>query len=213
MNIFAKQNIAEAYDAYYQTEFGKKVDEIEIKLVAGLLEHVSSTSIIELGCGTGHWTEFFISKGFSVKGIDNAEAMLNIARAKNINADFLLADSTNLPFETGSQPMVSAITMVEFVDDQDQVAKEIYRILAPGGWLLLGSLNKESVLGKNQAQDEVFQHADMLDAEALHQLFDPLQVVAQSNGIYLNDRFDILDGSPSASDFEPVFIATLFQKT
>jgi len=59
--------------------------------------------MLELGCGTGHWTQFFCEEGFQVTGVDESEAMLERARAKNIaGARFLQADAGNLPFRDQS---------------------------------------------------------------------------------------------------------------
>jgi ubiquinone/menaquinone biosynthesis C-methylase UbiE len=213
MNIFTKQNIAEAYDAYYQTEFGKKVDQIEKQMVSSLLQQLRCRTILELGCGTGHWTEYFIQQGFQVTGIDNAQSMLSIAKTKNLPTDFICADAEDLPFAPKSQSMVASITMLEFVDHPKLVAAEIDRILQPGGWLLLGSLNKRSALGENQEQDEVFRHANLFELEQIPKYFSTFTQIAQQCGIHLNNQYEILDGSPATSDVEPVFIATLFQKT
>jgi len=57
MNVFIKEEIADDYDAYYQTPAGKEIDAIEEKLIADALQKVPKGKMLELGCGTGHWTE------------------------------------------------------------------------------------------------------------------------------------------------------------
>lgn len=212
MNVFLKEKIAQEYDAYYQSAFGKKVDVIEKKMFSELLEQISATSLLELGCGTGHWTAFFADQGFNVTGLDNSEAMLSLARSKGIDAEFILADSEALPFEAESQQVVASVTMLEFVDTPDKVATEIHRILKPRGWLLLGSLNENSVLGQTKGNDEVFKHANMLTSHQIKQAFHRLKFISQKSGVYLSPEFEILDGINHTQDVEPVFFATLFQK-
>ncbi|MFW5886969.1 MAG: class I SAM-dependent methyltransferase, partial [Bacteroidota bacterium] len=148
MNIFQKTKIAQDYDDYYLTDFGKQVDRIEKEMISGLLNEIPKGEMIDLGCGTGHWTHFFTEKGFRVKAVDASEAMLNIARNKKINADFIQADSEDLPFEDESQSLIASIAMLEFVENREKAIKEIYRILKTGGWFILGGLNADSVPGR-----------------------------------------------------------------
>jgi len=110
MNVFIDKKISEDYDNYYSTEFGKKVDEIEKKLITELLIGLPKANMLELGCGTGHWTEFFVNQGFNVIATDISELMLNIAKKKNINAEFLIADAENLPFDKENFKLISTIT-------------------------------------------------------------------------------------------------------
>ena len=82
MNVFNNPEIAGKYDNYYQTDFGKKVDEIEKNLVLSLISDIPRGVMLEVGCGTGHWTRFFIDQGFKLTGIDISESMLQIVKKK-----------------------------------------------------------------------------------------------------------------------------------
>jgi hypothetical protein len=57
-NIFLDPSVATAYDNYYLTDAGKRIDEIEKQLISSHLSSISRGSLLELGCGTGHWSEF-----------------------------------------------------------------------------------------------------------------------------------------------------------
>jgi len=73
--------------------------------------------MLELVCGTGHWTTFFCEEGFRVTAVDTSEAMLSEAKKKDIGcATFLHADAANLPFADESFSVVASITMLEFVE-------------------------------------------------------------------------------------------------
>jgi len=61
MNIFEKESAAEQYDRYYETEFGRAIDALEKKEISKYLEKIPRQAMLELGCGTGHWTKFFSS--------------------------------------------------------------------------------------------------------------------------------------------------------
>lgn len=212
MNVFLRQDVAENYDNYYKTDSGKKVDEIEKEIISEFLNVIPKEELLDLGCGTGHWTEYFLSEGFKVKGVDISEPMLNIARGKNLNAKFLLGDSENLPFENESYQIVASITMLEFVENQNNAIQEIYRILKKDGWLIIGCLNANSILGKNKEKDEVFKNAIFFNLNDIKSKFKQFELKQIKSGVYLNADFSIMDNTKNNSNTEPVFFGALFKK-
>lgn len=213
MNVFLKPDVAKEYDAYYNTEIGKKVNEIEEKLIANLIQDIPKTEMLELGCGTGHWTNIFTQKGFSVSAMDISDEMLKYAKQKNINAKFLKANSEDIPFPDNSFSNVSFITMIEFVNDQNKVFKEIYRVLKPGGYLILGCLNKHSEVGKNKENDDTFRNAKFLSKQELELKLNNFGIPKLKFGVYFSPTFEILDNKTEANQIEPAFIAAMVQKT
>lgn len=213
MNVFLKPEIADNYDAYYQTDFGKQIDQIEKRTISGLLQDIPRAEMLEVGCGTGHWSAFFTEQQFKLTATDISDAMLKYALGKEISARFIKANAQNLPFEAESFNIVSTITMLEFVDDQDKVLQEIYRVLKPQGWFLIGGLNANSILAKNKDQDETFKDAKFLTEKELRnklKLFGTAQI---EKCVYLSPDFNLLDGTPEETKTEPVFMAAIVQKT
>lgn len=213
MNVFIDPKVAEAYDTYYQTEVGRKVNDIEEKLILKILKDLPKTEMLELGCGTGHWTNVFINQGFNVTALDISDEMLKYAHSKNLNAQFIKADSENIPFPENSYSLISSITMLEFVNDQDQVLEEIYRVLKPGGNLVLGCLNAHSELGKNKENDPSFRNAKFLSPQELEEKLKLFGNPQLSFGVHLSPNFEIKDGTQEMYNTEPAFIAALVQKT
>ncbi len=212
MNVFNSTQIANTYDIYYQTELGKTVDNIEKEIILGLLNDISKERMLELGCGTGHWTEFFLNNNFEVTGIDISESMLNIAKLKNLNCELTIGNSENIPFKNSSFNMVSSITMLEFVENIDIVVQEIFRVLKTGGYLLIGCLNSESIIGINKDKDKTFKNANFLNINDIKMKFSQFQLLQIQSGVYLNDEYQIMDYSENYNSIAPVFIAALFQK-
>ena len=213
MNIFTDQLVAKNYDRYYQTGIGKSVDKIEKMLVRRCLNQIFSCEMLELGCGTGHWTRFFCEEGFQVTAIDESGAMLEHARMKNIpNADFLKADAASLPFEDQRFSVISSVTMFEFVENIDCILDEIDRLLKPGGYLVAGWLNALSETGKNKNNDETFRSACFYTSEEIERLLSRFGVPRLSYGVYYSSGFELLDGTKNQNTVQPAFIASLVQK-
>lgn len=214
-NIFTDKKVAEEYDNYYKSETGKTIDNIEKNLLAGHLENIPYRGLLELGCGTGHWTSFFCQKGFNVTAVDASENMLEIAEKKKNsgNCKFRRADATRLPFHDNSFSVVASVAMIEFIDDVHKVMEEIERVLKPGGALLLGCLNQNSELGKARANDPVFKHARFFTPEQIQNFLTRFGEPELSYGVYFSPDFELMDGTPKQNQAEPVFIAASVKKT
>ena len=213
MNIFKDSHVAQAYDLYYQTSLGESVDCIEKALIRGYLDQIFSCEMLELGCGTGHWTQFFCDEGFHVTGVDESGAMLEQARAKHIvPAGFLKADAGNLPFPDQRFPVISSVTMFEFVDDVNRVFDEIDRVLKPGGYLVCGWLNALSEPAKKKNDSETFRHARFYSPAEIRQFLARFGIPELSCGVYLSPDFKLLDGTEKQNSVQPAFIASFVQK-
>ena len=212
MNVFIKEEIAGAYDAYYQTPAGKEIDTIEEELIINALKKVPKRKMLELGCGTGHWTELFVSKGFDVIATDISDAMLHKAIEKNLDAEILKADAGELPFKNESFDVVATVTMMEFVNSKEVVLNEIYRVLKPGGYLLLGCLNGNSQLAKNAAKDPVFKNAAFYVPESLEKDLLKFGTPELTSGVHFAPDFKVMDRTAEKDNHEPAFIVALVQK-
>lgn len=210
-NVFADQEVASDYDSYYAGEFGKRVDQIERATLREFLPEQKGR-LLELGCGTGHWTRYFLEMGFMVTAIDSSEAMLNEARGKSLMADIIQGDAMALTFPDSTFDCVASITMLEFVTDRKQAIKEAVRVLKPGGNLLLGCLNAESVLVKSSQNDPIFKQGNFLTTNLLQSLLDGLDDIRFRYGVHLDKSFNIVDGLPDSDRFEPAFIGVSGQK-
>lgn len=213
-NIFKLPYVAKEYDNYYQKETGKSIDKIEKEIISSHLNGFPGGHLLELGCGTGHWTRFFSQQGFRVTAIDESEAMLEMARSKDIqNVSFQLADASSLPFSDNSFRAIASVTMLEFVEDVEEVLNEIDRILKPGGALFLGCLNELSELGKNKENDPVFKHGSFFTPDELRQMLSRFGTPTISTGVYFSPGFELLDGTEKQNTVQPAFIAASVKKT
>ena len=147
---------AGTYDQWYRTAEGVMYDLLEKKAVSRYLPQIAQgMKLLEVGCGTGHWSEFFSECGFEVTGVDISKSMIRIAQSKNIpNASFRIADAHSLPYSDNRFDVTAAITTLEFVHDAELVLQEMARCTRkPSGRLVIGVLNALARLNRNRQQN------------------------------------------------------------
>jgi len=171
---------ADHYDQWYQTPLGMMYDRLEKKAFDRLLAigNYGRQSLVEIGCGTGHWSKYFRDKGFMVTGVDISREMIRIASKKNMaDCRFLVADGENLPFVDNSFDTAIAVTALEFTPAPRRIVTEMVRcVKKPGGILLFGLLN--SLSRYNQKRKErsgsVYARASLFSPVQLSDLLAPL---------------------------------------
>ncbi len=165
--------VADKYESFYLTPLGRDVDEVEKAMVKKMLHFLPRRHSLKIGCGTGHWTKFFTTMGFPLVAIDISERMIELARSKHLDsAMFLVKDVEKLDFRDESFDNVFAITSLEFVDNLDKAISQIYRVLRPGGNLLIGALNGNSpyIQEKMKKKSSTISHSRPFTPETLHSL-------------------------------------------
>mgnify|MGYP001817534815 FL=1 len=123
---------------------GKWIAGIEWKLLLDLMQPKADTTLLDVGCGTGHFSRRFADMGLNVTAVDSHQAALDYARQQSEEVHYLPANALSLPFSNDSFDYVSAITSLCFVEPPQQALQEMWRVTRRG--LLLGLLNNHSLL-------------------------------------------------------------------
>ncbi|MCK4613786.1 MAG: class I SAM-dependent methyltransferase [Thermoplasmata archaeon] len=142
-------DIAPKYDNWYETPIGRLADKVENRIIQGLSKIRPGERVLDVGCGTGLYTIRAAEAGAIVTGIDPSEAMLKRFRekletlptetSKRITVMKGNAEAIQLP--DGSVDLVLSVTALEFCPDAGKALKEFYRVLRPGGRVIVGVLN------------------------------------------------------------------------
>jgi SAM-dependent methyltransferase len=143
-NPFANPYIASGYEAWYEST-GRRAERLEKGLLRQMLARFPrASSLIEVGCGTGHFTRWFEELGLQTAGLDSSLPMLTEAIRLGC-PPCVCGDALALPFLDDTFDLVAVITTLEFVADPVQALSEALRVSRQG--LLLGMLNRQSLLG------------------------------------------------------------------
>jgi len=107
------------------------------KIIASFITRYlqNNSKILDIGCGPGVEIKFLERYG-KVVGIDSSPEILNFCKEKGIE-NVILGKAENLPFLNNSFDLATALDIVEHVEDDSKVIKEIYRVLRKGGLALI----------------------------------------------------------------------------
>lgn len=143
-DIFERE--AASYEDWYATRRGRQVDQAERALLDWLLaQFPAAESVLEVGCGTGHFTQWLAEKGLGVAGLDRAPAMLAEMRRRYQKLPVVLGDAHRLPFHEGVVDLTIFVTTLEFLDDPFAALSEAVRVAGQGVIVLV--LNRWSLGG------------------------------------------------------------------
>ena len=94
---------------------------------------------LDVGAGSGRLAGALAAAGWTVSAVDPSERMLELIRHRLPDAgDRIRAGAVeSLPFEDGRFDVVTLIGVLRFVDDLDAAFRELARVTAPGGRLLV----------------------------------------------------------------------------
>ncbi len=106
--------------------------------------------ILDIGCGTGATMDRLKQYG-AVQGVDLSEIPLNFSRRRG-HTSVLCASATELPFENESFDLVTALDVIEHLDDDVKGLSEIRRVLQPGAPAIIFVPAFQSLWGPNDDQ-------------------------------------------------------------
>lgn len=97
--------------------------------------------LADLGCGTGFLANWLAARGATVVGVDHSERMLERARASCADCvQFRLGELDALPLAAGEVAAAFANLVWHHLPDLDAAAREMLRVLQPGGSLVVSDL-------------------------------------------------------------------------
>ncbi|MCT9095985.1 class I SAM-dependent methyltransferase [Haloarchaeobius sp. HME9146] len=131
----AYERLAEGYDELGDTKPWNAY--LERPATLSLLPDIEGARVLDAGCGAGHLTRELGTRGAAVVGLDASPRMLQYARKRAPDADFLRADlGSPLPFSDDSFDGIASSLAFHYVRDWDSLFAELRRVLTEDGWVV-----------------------------------------------------------------------------
>ncbi len=74
--------VARRYDRWYETRWGGYADQRQRQLLVHMCEPHPSEKVLDVGCGTGRYLQWFAEMGLEATGVDNSVEMVQVARQR-----------------------------------------------------------------------------------------------------------------------------------
>lgn len=136
----------------------------EVREVAYTLANIQKGKLAaDIGAGTGFVTEGLLKAGLKVVAIDQSENMLNSIKKKYKDYNTLtciLGDSDSLPLDEQSVDYAFANMYLHHVVEPSIAINELYRILKPGGKLIITDLDEHNFTFLKTEQHDVWMGFD-----------------------------------------------------
>ncbi len=133
------ESIASSFDSVvnmYDTH--KRLDVVYREL---LTENIKGKTILDAGCGTGWFSQVAAGRGAKVTSMDVGSELLKQV-AQKCHSHRVVGDLMKMPFKAKSFDVVVSSEVIEHVTDPEKAISEMYRVLKPGGILILTTPNR-----------------------------------------------------------------------
>ncbi|TDD24830.1 methyltransferase domain-containing protein [Kribbella turkmenica] len=118
-----------------------------------LLDLHRGATAVDVGCGAGHAVADLTAAGLMVIGVDADPVAIEAARSRVPDAMFHVAHSGDLPLEDASVDGYRAVRLFHLLDDPVPTVAEAWRVIRPGGRVVLGGQDYGFVLIDSPDQD------------------------------------------------------------
>lgn len=141
-----QRNYWNKVSSYYDEKYGYDTEAGNKKLLRKIdwfkrMGFAKGSRVLEIGCGTGVYSEYLYKLGIDLVSIDISEEMLRIASEKNNNINHVKGDMHNLPFSNQSFDAVVGFYVLQY-SNLSVVLNEIHRVLKVCGKILFIEPNK-----------------------------------------------------------------------
>ena len=129
----APQYWAQHFEPWFLPMYRKALDQLKL---------TDKHLILDAGCGSGLFSNLAIETGADVIGIDAAPGLLEIAKQRNPQNNFLEEDLESIPFNENSFHVVTGFNSFQFAGDFEKALREAKRVLKKNGRLVIGIWDK-----------------------------------------------------------------------
>jgi len=137
------EGITRTYESWYEGKY-RKADLQEKSVLGEAIRWIGGVrTILEVGCGTAHFSRFFEESGIEAIGVDISPYMLKEARRLWGGDKIIRATSLHIPLEEKSVDAAGFVTCFEYMPRPLDVIREASRVARRG--IFFGLMNSWSV--------------------------------------------------------------------
>jgi len=145
-----KQRAAAAWSAGAFEELAPSIADVHAALVDALVPQPGERWL-DIACGAGNVSELAAGAGARVTGIDISPRLIDVAKrraqALGYAIEYRVGDAENLEVPDESCDVAVSSFGLIFAPDHDAVARELRRILVPGGRLAFSAWTPDGTIG------------------------------------------------------------------
>ncbi len=112
----------------------------------------AGSTVLDVACGNGNAALAAARRFCQVVGLDYVPALIEAgrerARGERLSVDFVTGDAEALPFRDTSFDVALSTFGVMFAPHQEQAARELHRVVRPGGKIALANWTPEGFIGQ-----------------------------------------------------------------
>ena len=152
-----------------------KLEQERTRFTWAYLDDVRPGRLLDVGCGSGAFAALMQTRGWNVRGTDfDPQAAENARKRHAIDVD--VGDLRDIAYDAGSFDAVTLRHVIEHVPQPEELVAECWRILKPGGHLVLVTPNSDSLghryFGTRWRGLEQPRHVFLYNPAAIRRLFE-----------------------------------------
>jgi len=153
--LFDQTAFKDNWQRYFEAQLREKGDSVAAnsylnqghfrRLQQTVLETIGKTSdkaIVDVGCGTGHFTASLARQNI-LFGLDLSLEMLLVAEAKGFFP--VQARATELPLADNAFDLVLANSLIQCLAEVRKLLTELVRVCSPGGRIIISGFNSQNI--------------------------------------------------------------------
>ena len=114
----------QVFDDMYQTFINYQE---EFECYSSILLDNNTTSVLEIGCGTGHLAKLFIDSNLHYKGLDLSQDMIDISKKRNPSGDFITHNMTTFTLIKPIDSIIITGRTTSYLLDNNTISKGLKR--------------------------------------------------------------------------------------
>lgn len=159
------KNIARSFGAASKSyDISARLQRYSGKHLMPYLPNRKDLTVLDLGAGTGFFSDILTTQFDHVIGVDLSKDMLNYAKeTRNKEINWVAGNANHLPFQDNSIDLIYSNLMIQWCRPLNLAINEILRVLKPGGLFVFSTLVDGTLLELKSSWAQVDDDKHVID--------------------------------------------------